>query len=111
MSASFRVRTALAAATLAAVAAPISAFGATTPKPAISSFTPSSVAAMKTITVVGKNFAKIKSVTVDGLKATYKVDSATKLTVTIPAKAKSGLIKVTTAGGTAKSGHALTIKA
>jgi IPT/TIG domain len=112
MSVKARLRTATAILTLAGVAAPAAALAATHPKmPTVSSFSPTSVAAMAKIVVVGKNFSHIKSVKVDGLKAKYKVDSATKLTVTIPAKAKSGKIAVTTSAGTGRSAHALKIKA
>lgn len=79
--------------------------------PAITSFSPVSVAAMAKIVVVGKNFAHVKWVKVDGLTAKFKLDSAGKLTVTVPAKAKSGKIEVKTSAGTARSAKALSIKA
>ena len=112
MSVSSRLRTAVAVLTVAAVAAPAAALAATTPKlPAISSFSPVAAATTAKILVLGKNFTHVKAVTVDGMTAKYKVDSAGKLTVTIPAKAKSGKIAVTTSAGTVKSAHALKIKA
>jgi IPT/TIG domain len=112
VSSSHRTRTAVAAFAVVAVAAPASALAAPKPKlPTIFSFTPTAAAAMKTVVVKGANFAHIKTVTVDGMKATFKLDSASTLTVTIPAKAKSGKIVVTTSAGTAKSTHALKIKA
>ncbi len=79
--------------------------------PAITGFSPGAGKAMAKIVVVGRNFAGVKSVKVDGRIAKFKVDTAKKLTVTIPAKAKSGKIAVVTAHGTAKSAHALTIRA
>jgi phage gp46-like protein len=111
MSLGSRLRVTAAAAALAAVAIPASALAARAPHPMISSFTPGTAAVMTKIVVHGKDFMHVKLVKVDGLKAKYRVDSKTKLTVTIPAKAKSGKIVVTTSRGTAKSAHALKIKA
>ena len=112
MPASLRVRAALGVVTLAVVAAPVSALAATKPKPpTITHFAPAAVVAMKTVVVTGTNFAHVKAVTIDGMRATFKVDSAKKLTVTVPAKAKSGAIWIRTAAGTAKSRHPLKIKA
>jgi len=79
--------------------------------PSITSFSPASVAEMAKIVVLGKNFAHVKWVKVDGLTATFKLDSAGKLTVTIPAKARSGKIEVRTSAGTVSSSKKLTIKA
>jgi hypothetical protein len=78
-------------------------------KPAISSFTPTSAKPAATITLKGKHFTGAKMVKVDGMTAKFKVVSPTKLTVTIPSKAKSGKIAVTTAGGTATSSLKLTV--
>jgi hypothetical protein len=46
---------------------------------------------------------------VDGMKATFKIVSAEKVTAKIPAKAKTGTVSVVTKGGTAKSKKSLTI--
>jgi hypothetical protein len=49
-------------------------------------------------------------VTFGGVKATVKsVDSYTQITATVPAKAKTGKIQVTTPGGTADSPTAFTV--
>ena len=56
-----------------------------------------------TVTLTGTNFTGITSVTVRGVAAKFTVVSANKLTVTIPAKAKSGPVTVTNPSGTATS--------
>ena len=53
------------------------------------------------MTLTGTNLTGTTSVTIQGVPATFKVVSATKLKVTIPAKAKSGVITVTNPSGTA----------
>jgi len=78
-------------------------------KAVVTSFTPTKAKAGAKITVTGKNFTGASSVKVDALKATFKVVSATKLTVTVPAKAKTGKISVTTKAGTATSAKSLTV--
>jgi hypothetical protein len=55
------------------------------------------------------NFTGASSVMVDGMKATFKIVSAKKVTAKIPAKAKTGTVSVVTKGGTAKSKKSLTI--
>lgn len=84
---------------------------ASPPAPSITSFSPASAAVAAKVVVLGKHFTKVKWVKVDGRTAKFKLDSAGKLTVTIPAKAKSGKIEVETVAGTATSAKALAIKA
>jgi hypothetical protein len=112
MSNRMRLRTALAVVTLLGVAAPAAAVAAAKPKlPVILRFSPSSAAATAKIVVVGRNFSHVELVKVDGLRAKFKLDSATKLIVTVPKKAKSGKLAVMTSAGTARSAHVLRIKA
>jgi hypothetical protein len=108
MTALNRIRAAAAAVVLAAVVTG-SAIAATTAKPIISTFSPSKAKPLATITLHGKNLTGTKTVTVDGTKATFKVSSATKITIAVPKKAKTGKIALTTAGGTVISAHSLTI--
>ena len=54
-----------------------------------------------TLTVLGKNFKGTTSVTFQGVPAKFKVGSTRKLTVTVPPKAKTGSLTVTTPNGTA----------
>jgi cytochrome c551 len=78
-------------------------------KPTISSFSPKSAKPLALLTVMGKNFIKVKTVKVDGIVAKLKVVSTSKLTATVPSSAKTGKIVVTTATGSATSATALTI--
>jgi len=78
-------------------------------KASVSSFTPTKAKAGTKVTITGKNFTGASLVKIDGLKATFKVVSSTKITATVPAKAKSGKISVTTKAGTATSVKSLTV--
>jgi hypothetical protein len=98
---------ALAAAALVAAGSALAAADVTLPT--ISAFTPTKTKPATTVTVTGKNLTGAKTVTVDGMKMKFKVDSATKIVVTLSSKAKTGSIKVTTAAGTATSAHSLSI--
>jgi IPT/TIG domain len=80
-----------------------------TVKPTITKFSPTSAKPAGMITITGTHFTGTKTVTIDGTKSAFKVVSASKLTLTLPAKAKSGKIEVTTAGGTATSSGALKV--
>jgi hypothetical protein len=98
---------ALAALVLVAAGSALAAARVTLPS--IKSFTPAKTKPSTTVTVMGKNFKGATAVTVDGVKMKYKVDSATKIIVTLSSKAKTGAIAVTTPGGTATSAHMLSI--
>jgi molybdate transport system substrate-binding protein len=77
----------------------------TAPVPTIARVTPAHARVGATVTVTGSNFTGTTSVTVQGVPAKFKVKSATRLTLTVPAKAKSGAITVTNPSGTATSKH------
>jgi uncharacterized cupredoxin-like copper-binding protein len=72
-------------------------------KPSIISFSPLSAKPLAMVTISGKNFTGTKTVRIDGLVAKFKLVSPTKLTATVPSKAKSGKIVVTTAAGSVTS--------
>jgi len=72
-------------------------------KPLITSFTPLVGKTGTKITLTGDNLTGATSVKIGAVKAMFNVDSATKLTVTVPSKVKSGKITVTTKAGTATS--------
>jgi len=83
---------------------------AATSKPAITGFTPSTAKSGATVTITGKNLSGATAVTIGGLKASsFKVVSATKITVKLPSNAKAGKIVVKTKGGTATSSSSLKI--
>jgi hypothetical protein len=100
----------LAAVAAAGAVAAGSAFAAAhVAAPTIASFTPTSAKAGASITVLGSHLTGVMTVKIDGMKATFKVVSPKKITVKVPAKAKTGPLAVTTKGGTAKSATRLTI--
>ncbi len=69
--------------------------------PAIAKVAPAHARAGATVTVTGTNLAGTTSVTIKGVPAAFKVVSPTALKVTVPAKAKTGVITVTNPSGTA----------
>ena len=72
--------------------------------PVVLSFNPTSGPVGTQVVITGNSLTGATSVTFGGVKATVKtVDSYTQITATVPAKAKTGKIQVTTPGGTAES--------
>jgi uncharacterized repeat protein (TIGR03803 family) len=78
--------------------------------PQITSFSPESGSAETVVTIKGKSFKGATSVAFGRVKATsFKVDSYTEITATVPSGAKTGKITVTTPGGTATSAGTFTV--
>jgi hypothetical protein len=78
--------------------------------PRITSFTPAHGEVGASVTINGANFTAVTSVTFKGVSASYVVNSAAKITATVPAGATTGKIVVTTtAAGTATSTGNFTI--
>jgi len=75
----------------------------TAPVPTIGKVAPLRAKAGKTVTITGTNLTGTTSVTFHGIPAKFKVVSAGKLTIVVPAKAKTGTITVTNPAGTATS--------
>jgi molybdate transport system substrate-binding protein len=61
------------------------------------------------LSLSGTNFTGTTSVTFHGIPAKFKIASGTKLTITVPAKAKTGSITVTNPAGTATSQTSFTV--
>jgi uncharacterized protein (DUF2141 family) len=91
-------------------------FGATIscvlpPAPAITSFTPTNGPVGTTVTLTGTNLGYASSVSFNGTaQTTFISNSATEIVLLVPAGATSGLLTVTTAGGTsAASSQSFTV--
>jgi IPT/TIG domain len=78
-------------------------------KPMITKVTPTSAKPGEKITIDGKHFVHVTAVKIDNLKAKYTVDSAVKITATVPKGAKTGKVEVMTKEGTALSPHLLKV--
>lgn len=78
--------------------------------PAIASFAPASGPVGTTVTITGSNFTGASALTLNGAAvANFTVVDAATLTFVVPAGATSGLVAVTTPGGTATSASAFTV--
>ena len=73
------------------------------PAPVISSFAPTNGTVDREVVITGENLLAAKSVTFGGTKASFKVNSSTQITTTVPAGAITGRISVTTPGGKTES--------
>jgi len=85
-----------------------------TAPPAIAGFSPTSGAAGNTVVLVGTGFSGATTVQFTGagntrLPSNYRVDSAQQITATVPNDTVTGVIHVTTPGGTAVSNGVFTI--
>ncbi len=85
--------------------------GTPTPAPTVTSFTPASGAVGTSVTITGTNFTGATAVRFNGTSATFTVTSATSITTSVPTGATTGVISVTTAGGTANSASNFTVTA
>jgi len=78
--------------------------------PLITSFTPTSGAVGAQVTITGANLSGASDVTFNTTSATtFTVNSATQITATVPTGATTGLISVTTGGGTVQSATNFTV--
>jgi ABC-type Fe3+ transport system substrate-binding protein len=75
----------------------------TAPVPTIANVTPAKAKVGAKVTLTGTNFTGVTSVTIKGVPAKFTVASKTKLTLVVPAKAKTGAVTVTNPSGTATS--------
>ena len=89
-----------------------SAFTVTTPPPpapVVSGVSPGSGAVGSSVTVSGSNLSGASAVKFNGVSASLTVVSGTSISATVPVGATSGLVSVTTPGGTASSPSAFTV--
>jgi molybdate transport system substrate-binding protein len=75
----------------------------TAPVPTIAKVTPARAKVGAKVTVTGRNFTGVTSVTIKGVPTKFTVVSKTKLTFVVPAKARTGTVTVTNPSGTATS--------
>ena len=81
------------------------------PAPAtIAGLAPASGLPGSTVTLTGTNFTGVMAVTVGGVAAVFTVVNANTLILTVPAGAQTGVIAVTTPGGTATSSTPFTVQ-
>jgi IPT/TIG domain len=78
------------------------------PKASVSGFAPTKGKAGAKIVITGTNLTGATSVKIGGAAAIFKINSSTKITATVPLKAKSGKVSVTTPYGTATSSTSFT---
>ena len=79
-------------------------FSPTATSPIIRSFSPSAEVVGNVIVITGSRFDSTASVSFGAVSATqFRVDSATQISVTVPASATSGPVIVRTAGGAVRS--------
>ena len=83
--------------------------GGGTPAPAISSFSPTSGGVGTSVTINGSNFTGATSVSFNNQSASFTVVSSSQITASVPNCSSSGLVRVTTAGGTATSSGSFTV--
>jgi hypothetical protein len=76
--------------------------------PVITSFAPTTGGANSSIIIQGRNFSNVTRVTIGGVSTTFVVNGSNSITVTVPSNAQSGVVTVTTAGGTASSSQTFT---
>lgn len=79
--------------------------------PTITSFNPTSGTVGTAVTITGTNFTGASVVSFNNLNAAFTVNSATQISATVPNGATTGLIRVTTPGGTATSATNFTVNA
>jgi hypothetical protein len=85
-------------------------FTVLTPAPTLLSFAPASGPVGTSVTITGTNLTGTTAVTLNGAPvAAYAVVDAVTLTFTVPVGATSGLVAVTTPGGTATSATAFNV--
>jgi hypothetical protein len=80
-------------------------------QPTITSFSPDTGPAGTPVTLTGTGFTSVIQVSFNGTAATFKVNSDTSLTATVPAGATSGTITVSTGGDAASSAKPFIITA
>src|SRR5439155_17843949 len=79
------------------------------PPPAITSFSPGTGLAGAPVTLAGSSFVGVRSVTLGGVRASFRVVSNGSILATVPAAALTGPIAVVTRSGSAQSATDFTV--
>jgi hypothetical protein len=79
-------------------------------EPTITGFTPASGRVGTLVTITGSGFAGATVVRFNQAAAAFTVVSGSEIAATVPTRAKTGPISVTTAGGTAYSSTAFKVR-
>jgi subtilisin family serine protease len=77
--------------------------------PSISSFSPTSGGVGTSVTISGANFTGATAVSFNNQSASFSVNSASSITASVPNCSSTGLVRVSTAGGTAVSVGSFTV--
>jgi hypothetical protein len=77
--------------------------------PVIDSLSPASAAPGKKVTIEGVNLSEVTAATIGGVSAHITKAKPTKVTITVPAGAQTGVVHVTSAAGGATSAKVLTV--
>lgn len=77
--------------------------------PAISSFTPTTGGVGTVVTITGSGLTGVSSVRIGGTPAPFSLVNDSTVTITIPSASASGVISLTTPGGTATSSGSFTV--
>ncbi len=80
------------------------------PAPSVLGFFPSTASSGGTVNLLGNYFVGATGVTVNGKAATFTVKASGAVQLVVPAGATTGLVSITTQGGTAVSVQALTVQ-
>jgi len=78
--------------------------------PTISSFSPSAGPAGSSVVITGMSLSQATVVTIGGVKATFTVNSDTRVSAVVPTGAVTGKVKITTKGGAAASATNFTVQ-
>ena len=77
--------------------------------PTINGFSPSSGPVGVSVSINGSNFTGATAVRFNGINSAFSIDSASQITTTVPTGASSGILSITTPGGTATSSQTFAI--
>lgn len=83
--------------------------GSPAPAPTINGFSPASGGVGTTVTITGTDLTGATSVKFNGQSASFTVVSNTQINATVPNCSSSGVISVTTGGGTASTASSFTV--